>query len=99
MKMKKKVFDTKLDPEEKEILESFERGEWESVDDIESKRAFSKEAASNFLRKDERVTLRLSSGDLQRLKQKAAYKGLPYQTLIASILHKYAAGHLKNVDN
>jgi predicted DNA binding CopG/RHH family protein len=39
------------------------------------------------------VTLRLSSNDLALLKQKAAYKGLPYQTFIASVLHEYAAGH------
>jgi predicted DNA binding CopG/RHH family protein len=43
------------------------------------------------------VTLRLSSGDLARLKQKAAYKGLPYQTFIASVLHEYAAGHFMEV--
>ena len=40
------------------------------------------------------INIRLSSADLNRLKQKAAYEGLPYQTLIASVLHKYAAGHL-----
>ncbi len=49
------------------------------------------------MRKDERITLRISSGDLDRLKQKAAYKGLPYQTFIASVLHEYAAGHFKDV--
>jgi predicted DNA binding CopG/RHH family protein len=96
MKTKKNVFDVKLDAEEKELLESLERGEWESVADIESKRVFSKAAAENFLRKDERITLRLSSGDLRRLKQKAAYKGLPYQTFISSVLHEYAAGHFKD---
>ena len=40
-----------------------------------------------------RITVRISSGDLARLKQKAVYKGLPYQTFIASVLHEYAAGH------
>jgi predicted DNA binding CopG/RHH family protein len=94
MKTKRKVYDVKLDAEEQELLESVERGEWKSVKDFKEQAAFAKEAAKNFLRKDERVTFRISSADLARLKQKAAYEGLPYQTLIASILHKYAAGHL-----
>lgn len=65
MKKKHDVFDVKLDPEEQELLESVERGEWKTVDNVEEEMAFAKEAASNFLRKDERVTLRLSSGDLR----------------------------------
>jgi len=91
------VFDVKLDPEEQELLESVERGEWKTVENFEEEAAFAKEAAANFLRKDERVTLRLSTSDLKRLKQKAAYKGLPYQTFIASVLHEYAAGHFIEV--
>ena len=97
MKKKKDVFDVKLDPEEQDLLESVERGEWETVENAEEEAAFAREAAANFLRKDERVTLRLSSGDLDRLKQKAAYKGLPYQTFIASVLHEYAAGHFTEI--
>lgn len=93
MMKKRNVFDVKLDSEEQELLDSVERGEWKTVDNFEKEVVFAKEAAANFLRKDERVTLRLSSGDLDRLKQKAAYKGLPYQTFIASVLHEYAAGH------
>jgi len=46
------------------------------------------------LRKDVRINIRLSSNDILNIKQIAAYEGLPYQTLIASVLHKYAAGHL-----
>lgn len=97
MKKKRDVFDIKLDPEEKELLESVERGEWKTVENFEEEAAFAREAAANFMRKNERVTLRLSSGDLNRLKQKAAYKGLPYQTFIASVLHEYAAGHFIEV--
>jgi predicted DNA binding CopG/RHH family protein len=97
MKKKRDVFDVKLDPEEKELLESVERDEWKTVDNAEEEADFARKAAANFLRKDERVTLRLSSGDLDRLKQKAAYKGLPYQTFIASVLHEYAAGHFIEV--
>ncbi len=54
--------------------------------------------ARNTLRKDERITLRVSASDLERLKQKAAYKGLPYQTFVTSILHEYAAGHFVEVN-
>lgn len=97
MKKIRDVFDVKLDQDEMEMLESVERGEWKSVANLEDESAIAKEAAANFLRKDERITLRLSSGDLDRLKQKAAYKGLPYQTFIASVLHEYAAGHFKEV--
>ena len=100
MKKKKHIITTiKLDAEEQELLASVERGEWKTTDNIKEEIAFVKEAATNFVRKDERITLRLSSGDLDRLKQKATYKGLPYQTFIASVLHEYAAGHFIEVDS
>ena len=95
MKKTQDIFDVKLNQDENELLESVERGEWSTVGDFEEESALAREAAANFIRKDERITLRLSSGDLDRLKQKAAYKGLPYQTFIASVLHEYAAGHFK----
>lgn len=84
-----------LDKEEQEILDSFEREEWRTVANLDEEKAFAKEAASGYLKKDARVNIRISSNDLEQLKRKAAYEGLPYQTLIASLLHKYAAGHLK----
>ena len=87
----------KLDEEEKELLESIEQGQWQSMVHLEEEMKLAKKAAENFLRKDERITLRISSSDLTRLKQKAAYKGLPYQTCIASVLHEYAAGHFIEV--
>jgi predicted DNA binding CopG/RHH family protein len=97
MKKKPDVSNVKLDHEEQELLKSVERGEWKTVKNAEEEAAFAREAAANSLRKDERITLRLSSIDLDRLKQKAAYKGLPYQTFIASVLHEYAAGHFKEI--
>lgn len=83
-----------LDKQEQDILDSFERGEWKTVQNLNEEKAFAKEASSNYLKKDARVNIRISSSDLAQLKRKAAYEGLPYQTLIASLLHKYAAGHL-----
>jgi predicted DNA binding CopG/RHH family protein len=97
MKKKRDLYNVKLDPEEQDILDSVERGEWKTTKNAKQEAAFAKKAAENFIRKDERITLRLSSGDLARLKQKAAYKGLPYQTFIASVLHEYAAGHFTEV--
>ena len=93
MNKKKDVFDVKLDEEEQDLLDSVERGEWRVVENAKEEAALAKQAAANFLRKDERITLRLSGRDLNMLKEKAAYKGLPYQTFIASILHQFAVGH------
>lgn len=94
MKVKKlNPFDIELDEEEQELSDSFDRGEWKSVDNLAQEIELAKKIAANTLRKDSRITLRISGGDLARLKQKAAYKGLPYQTFISSVLHEYAAGH------
>jgi len=81
------------DQEEEWLLNSFENGEWQTVKNIQQEKEKALEAASNYLQKDTRINIRISSSDLKRIKQKAAYEGLPYQTLIASILHKYSAGH------
>jgi predicted DNA binding CopG/RHH family protein len=95
MKNKNNIFDVKLDPEEQALSESLEKDEWKTVDNFKEEVALAKEAAINYLRKDARVNIRISKSDLERLRQKAAYKGLPYQTLISSILHEYAAGHFE----
>ena len=93
MKKQNEIDSVKLDNEERDLLDSVESGEWKSTTNLDDEMVFAKKAAENSLRKDARVTLRISSSDLDRLKQKAAYKGLPYQTFIASVLHEYAAGH------
>lgn len=93
---KKHIPPVQLDAEEQELNDSIERGEWTSVENIDTEKAFAKAAAENYFRKDARVNIRISSHDLDRLKQRAAYKGLPYQTFIASVLHEYAAGHFDN---
>lgn len=84
----------KLDPEEKDILSSFENDEFIQVENVEMEKKVASKAAAKSLRKDIRINIRLSSSDISNIKEMAAYEGLPYQTLIASILHKYAAGHL-----
>lgn len=90
--MKKKQ-NLKLDAEEQKLSDSFDKGEWKSVTNLKQEMDVAKKAAKNTLRKDTRINIRLPSTDLIRIKQRAAFEGIPYQTLIASILHKYAGGH------
>jgi predicted DNA binding CopG/RHH family protein len=82
-----------FDQDELELLESFKNEEWQTVQNFNQEKEKAFNAAKNYLQKDTRINIRISSSDLQRIKQKAAYEGLPYQTLITSILHKYSVGH------
>jgi predicted DNA binding CopG/RHH family protein len=85
----------KLEKEEKEILESVERGEWRSAKGVKRDRSrFSQYAKATF-RKDRRLNIRISSKDLEAIQKRALEEGLPYQTLISSLLHKYASGRLR----
>jgi predicted DNA binding CopG/RHH family protein len=94
--MRKKITSKKikLDRDEKELLESFERNEWESIRNVKEEKKMAQKTAAKTLQKDVRINIRLSSTDVSNIKQIAAYEGLPYQTLIASVLHKFAAGHI-----
>jgi predicted DNA binding CopG/RHH family protein len=84
----------KIDVDEKDLLDSVDRGEWKSTSG--GKRERTRYAKATF-RKDRRLNIRLSSKDLEAIQKRALAEGLPYQTLIASLLHKYAAGRLKDV--
>ncbi len=94
MPTRKTPVDYELDDDEKDLLESFERGEWKSVKNKKAYLSHAKEASENFFKKDSRINIRISSFDLQHLKRIAAKEGLPYQTLIAMVLHKYADKHI-----
>ncbi|MEK6900880.1 MAG: CopG family antitoxin [Nanoarchaeota archaeon] len=83
-----------LDKDEKEILHQIESGEWKSVKPSKSELVRYAKIARNTLRKDQRMNIRLSKSDLNRIKIRAAEEGIPYQTLVASILHKYVSGAL-----
>jgi predicted DNA binding CopG/RHH family protein len=85
----------KLDANEKEIVESVERGEWRSVKGAKRERSRYARYARATFRKDRRLNIRISSKDLEAIQKRALEEGLPYQTLIASLLHKYASGRLK----
>ena len=81
-----------LDADEKELLDSVERGEWKSAKGGKRERArYSRYAKATF-RKDRRLNIRLSSKDLEAIQKRALAEGLPHQTLIASLLHKVRGG-------
>ena len=85
----------KLDVDEKEILDSVERGEWRPARvSKRGKSRYSGYAKATF-RKDRRLNIRISTKDLEAIQKRALEEGLPYQTLIASLLHKYASGRLR----
>ena len=86
--MKKSVF---YDDEEKKLIAAYERGEFKPVKDRKGAKQIAVQAARRYLRKDSRINIRLSTADLQMLKRRAAEEGLPYQSLIASVLHKYVS--------
>ena len=83
-----------LDKEEHELSESVERGEWQSVENLDEEIAKSKEYARNTFLKNQRMNIRISRKDLNALKIRAAEEGLPYQTLVSSIIHKYLSSNL-----
>ena len=83
-----------LDKEEKEILKSFDRNEFRTISDLDAEIQRYREVARTTFKKDRRVNIRISSKDLVAIQKRALEEGLPYQTLISSILHKYASGRL-----
>jgi predicted DNA binding CopG/RHH family protein len=83
----------KTDVFEKDILSAYEDGRLKSVA-TRAELAKFKSAARATAIKDRRVNIRLSTGDLQDIQAKALAQGVPYQTLIASVLHKYVSGRL-----
>ena len=84
-----------LDPEEREILSAFEKGKLKRSKRASETQARHQEYAEAMFRKDARINIRLPSKDLRGLQKRALAEGIPYQTLVASILHKYLEGRLK----
>lgn len=89
----KKAFEP-IDKEERELLESIEDGEWKPVENIKEEKEKVIVAARNTLKKDKRINLRLSQKDYYEIQIKAIEEGIPYQTLISSLIHKYLNGSL-----
>jgi len=84
----------KLTEDEKQLLDSVEQGQWESVANLPEEARRYQEYAKATFRKDKRVNIRISQRDLVKLQQRAVAEGLPYQTFISSVLHKFVGGHL-----
>lgn len=85
--------DPKLDAFESDVLTAFDAGELASVaskEELEKLRAAARATGT----KDRRVNIRLASADVRDLQALALREGIPYQTLIASVLHKYVTGRL-----
>ena len=83
------------DINDKEIIDSIEKGEWKSVPNYEKMKQSLIKAASETALKDYRINIRISKRDVAALKTKALEEGIPYQTLVTSILHKYVTGKLE----
>lgn len=87
---------SKLSKEEQELLDAVEAGEYESVL-TEARRKELQAIAGNTFKKDKRINIRISNRDLTAIQSKASQEGIPYQTLVSSIIHKYISGSLKDL--
>ena len=86
---------SQFDQEEREILEAFRSGQTKRAKDATDTQTRHQQYAEAMFKKDARINIRLSSKDLRGLQKKALAEGIPYQTLVASILHKYVEGRLR----
>ena len=83
-----------IDQEEKDLMESIELDDWQPVKNFDKEKEKTIAAARNTLKKDKRINLRLTQKDYHQIQIKAIEEGIPYQTLISSIVHKYINGSL-----
>ncbi|MEI6729734.1 MAG: antitoxin [Pseudomonadota bacterium] len=88
---KNKIID---DAEDLEMLKSYKNSDFTEVEDMQAAISQMKNSASAYMSKKSRINIRLSDTDLLKIKRKAAEDGMPYQTLIAGILHKYVTGQV-----
>jgi predicted DNA binding CopG/RHH family protein len=84
----------KLDQEEKEILEAYESGNLKLSKPSQKEIAAIKAAALSTFKKDKRITIRLYDHDFKGIQKKALQMGIPYQTLISGVIHRYVEGDL-----
>ena len=92
-KISKKAFKP-IDQEEKDLMKSIERDDWQPVKDFKKDKDKAISAARNTLKKDKRINLRLTQKDYHQIQIRAIEEGIPYQTLISSLVHKYLSGSL-----
>ena len=84
-----------FDNKEKELMKSIENDEWVSVNNLDEEIQKARDTARATFLKSERMNIRISPKDLNGLKVRAMEEGIPYQTLVSSIIHKYLAGRLR----
>ncbi len=84
----------KLTKEEKDIVRSFDRGEWKPVPNQKGEKRRYQSYARDALQKSKRINIRLAPQDLEGMQQRAVVEGIPYQTLVASVIHKFVTGRL-----
>lgn len=86
----------KLPSDEQKLLDALEAGEYESVI-TESRINELQDVANLTFKKDKRINIRISNRDLTAIQSRASEEGIPYQTLVSSILHKYISGSLQDL--
>ena len=86
----------KLSAEERKLLNSVESGEFESTL-TQARRKELEAAATNTFKKDKRINIRISNRDLLAVQSRASEEGIPYQTLVSSIIHKYVSGSFRDI--
>ncbi len=92
--MNKKGNNSKLDAEERELLNSFERGEWKAVDRLQEKIGQYQAYATAALEAEGVISIILSKEDLETIRAKATVAGVSSQKLVANIVHQFVSGHL-----
>jgi len=88
----------KLDSEEKEIINDYENDEYVEISDMDKVIEKHTEYAKATFLKNKRINIRISQRDLEYIQRRALEEGLPYQTLIASLIHRYISGKLVEKD-
>ena len=83
-----------FDKEEQDLMESVEKEDWISVNNLDLEIKKAREAARDTFKKSERMNIRMSPKDLEDLKVRALQEGMPYQTLVSSLIRKYLSGRL-----
>jgi len=85
----------KLDKEERAIVRALESGKLKSIPNVKQEIKRYQQYAQAMLDKKRNINIRISEADLFKIKSRAIQKGLPYQTLVTSVLHQYSTGSLK----
>jgi predicted DNA binding CopG/RHH family protein len=88
---------TKLDREEQILEDEIGNGEWAETENMEKEIKHYRLQAKKFLSKKKNINIRLTEWDYNKIKARAAEDGLPYQTLVSSLIHQYLSGKIKAV--